>query len=64
MNSENSETSKSYSFILHLAGETRPDKYIALSSKSICYKSKNITKSCIRYQIFHIKIIRYQLQHG
>ena len=54
MNSENSKTSKSYSFILHLAGETRPDKYIALSSKIICYKSKNITKSCIRYQIFQI----------
>ena len=63
MNSGNNKTSDSHRQLLNLADKTnlkteRSDKYVALSSLSICYIWKNIKK--------HIKTIDWmnQLQYG
>ena len=49
MNSENSKTFDPQRLLLNLADKInlkRSDKYIALSNLSICYRWKNINKSC------------------
>ena len=60
MNSENYKTSDPHILLLNLSDKInlkRSDKYVALSSLSICYACKNIKRS----KMINLK---YQLQHG